>query len=339
MLSILTKQELSVLLAVRPGEIKSGEVVQLFTDPSGWERELRNRDGVRYVMVGIPEDIGPRANMGSAGCSTMWNAFLQKIVNVQSNKFFDWSKVLIAGNIDVTDLMEEAEGLDPANEQDLLRLRGLVSLLDERVVNFTKEIISAGKIPVVIGGGHNNSYGLLKGSSLALNRPVNCLNIDPHADLRRAEGRHSGNGFTYALQENHLSKYAVAGLHENYNSSYIMDQFGRNDNLFFVTYEQILDKEAADPGKIINFMGTDACGFEVDLDSIRAFPSSASTPSGFAIDEMRQMIRYNAQRLNIIYIHFAEGSATGESAGLWAKGLCYLVTDFLKSYESSGFRS
>lgn len=61
------------------------------------------------------------------------------------------------------------------------------------------EIVSAGVVPIVIGGGHNNSYGMLRGSSKGLNSQVNAINIDPHADFRELEGRHSGNGFSYAF--------------------------------------------------------------------------------------------------------------------------------------------
>ena len=64
-----------------------------------------------------------------------------------------------------------------------------------------KIIIKAKKIPIIVGGGHNNAYGIIKGSALALNKKINVLNIDAHADFRPLEGRHSGNGFSYAFHE------------------------------------------------------------------------------------------------------------------------------------------
>ena len=36
------------------------------------------------------------------------------------------------------------------------------------------QIVRAGKIPVIIGGGHNNAYGNIKGSALALGKPCKC---------------------------------------------------------------------------------------------------------------------------------------------------------------------
>jgi formiminoglutamase len=46
---------------------------------------------------------------------------------------------------------------------------------------------------------------------------VNAINFDAHSD-RILEGRHSGNGFSYAYEEGFLKKYFIFGLHENYTS-------------------------------------------------------------------------------------------------------------------------
>ena len=91
-----------------------------------------------------------------------------------------------------------------------------------------ERIRSGGAIPIVIGGGHNNSYGCLKGdSSSARKCNVNCLNIDAHSDLRALEGRHSGNGFSYAKEEGALGAYFMWGLQENYTPEYIWQYMER----------------------------------------------------------------------------------------------------------------
>lgn len=58
--------------------------------------------------------------------------------------------------------------------------------------------------PIAIGGGHNNAYPMLKGYSLAKKEKINAINCDPHADFRALEGRHSGNGFSYAVNDGYL---------------------------------------------------------------------------------------------------------------------------------------
>jgi formiminoglutamase len=70
------------------------------------------------------------------------------------------------------------------------------------------------KIPVVIGGGHNNAYPLLKGAAKGLQQAqqtplpqINCINLDAHTPVTGPEeGRHSGNAFRYAESDGFLQK-------------------------------------------------------------------------------------------------------------------------------------
>jgi formiminoglutamase len=76
-------------------------------------------------------------------------------------------------------------------------------------------------------------------------------------------------------------------------------------------------------------------GIEVDLDSIVDMPTSAVTPSGLSVDDVRFFIRETTSKLRAAYLHLPEGapasdSREGEKVG---KSLAYLVTDFIKSYD------
>ena len=71
---------------------------------------------------------------------------------------------------------------------------------------------------LIIGGGHNNAYGNIKGLALAKGIPVNAINFDAHTDFRAEEGRHSGNGFSYAYAEGFLKNYFIFSLQRNYTS-------------------------------------------------------------------------------------------------------------------------
>ena len=44
--------------------------------------EKAKHDGTRYVIFGIPEDIGPRANLGFGGADKGFHAFLTKFLNL-----------------------------------------------------------------------------------------------------------------------------------------------------------------------------------------------------------------------------------------------------------------
>jgi formiminoglutamase len=177
---------------------------------------------------------------------------------------------------------------------------------------------------------------MLKGASKAINKSINCINIDPHADLRKPEGRHSGNGFSYALKEKYLDHYFVLGLHENYNSQFILDQFKSSKKLNFYSFEEwlkgnIIWEECFE--EIFNQAGSKPFGLEFDLDSIADFPTSAATPSGFSANDARIMINHLASNFDLKYFHLAEGSPEllPGKADLAAKLVAYMITDYVKS--------
>ncbi len=102
-------------------------------------------------------------------------------------------------------------------DKSLKTYRRQVETIDQSVNQLVYSIVKAGKIPIVVGGGHNNAYGIIKGCALALKTKINTINFDAHTDLRALEGRHSGNGFSYAIDEGFLNRYFIFGLHENHH--------------------------------------------------------------------------------------------------------------------------
>ena len=51
-----------------------------------------------------------------------------------------------------------------------------------------KAIFDANLEPIIIGGGHNNCYPIIK-ALYPNSTPCCAINFDPHADFRAAEGR------------------------------------------------------------------------------------------------------------------------------------------------------
>jgi len=136
--------------------------------------------------------------------------------------------------------MSEVINLDFNKTEDRIKLNELVEKIDKEVVHIVSTIVKAGKIPIVIGGGHNNSYGNIKGSALGKGKPINAINFDAHSDFRILEGRHSGNGFSYAYEQGFLKKYFIFGLHENYTSKNVLDILKKKeDRVRFNTYDEI----------------------------------------------------------------------------------------------------
>jgi formiminoglutamase len=314
-LKIYAQHDIDRLIIHREGETKLGEKVTVL---SSWE-ELEHASA-KFVLLGIPEDIGVRANSGIAGAASAWRASLTAFLNIQSNRFLSGSEILVLGHFEI----------DEPSDSSIKGLRNKVAEIDDLVYPVIEKIVAAGKIPIVIGGGHNNAYPIIKGTSLANKTPIDVLNIDAHADLRGLEGRHSGNGFSYALKENYLNHYFMYGLHQNYNNEAILNQIENKPNLRAVFFEAILT--GIDYNDLIEDLGPVA-GLEIDLDCIQNVLSSAETPSGFSVNDIRKLILTQANKFS--YLHICEGATRmldGRVSRLTSKLIAYLVSDFVKAH-------
>lgn len=322
----------------RSGEVKFGE--KMLTIPKGENcmTFLKNCEA-KYVLLGIPEDVGIRANFGRPGAASAWHSAISSIANIQHNRFCKGSQIIVLGKIDISKEMEEAKDLDFHKTADRVLLSSLVERIDKEVVHVITSIIKCGKTPIIIGGGHNNAYGNIKGTALGLGKPINAVNFDAHSDFRILEGRHSGNGFSYAYEEGFLKKYFIFGLHENYTSKNVLDILKKmEDRVNFNTYDEIKVRQQKNFQQELNtaydFIKNDAYGIEIDLDALPNIASSAMTMSGFSIEELRQFVYFFGKNKNAAYIHICEGAPDlGEEKNnhLIGKLIGYLVTDFIKA--------
>jgi len=333
-----TVSDLAKVTNHRSGEIKFGE--KMITIPKGVDiHEFIKESEAKYVILGIPEDIGVRANYGRPGAASAWESAIKSIANIQHNRFCKGSQIIVLGNINVSELMREVENLDFNDIDDRSKLSQLVEKIDKEVSHVIFTIIKAGKTPIIIGGGHNNAYGNIKGTALAKGKSINAINFDAHSDFRILEGRHSGNGFSYAYEEGFLKKYFIFGLHENYTSKSVLDIIKKiEDRVRYNTYDSISIREEKDfTNEMISaleFIKTDSFGIEIDLDAIPNIASSAMTISGFSIEQLRQFVSYFGQHKNAAYLHICEGAPDLDNSPnnhLIGKLIGYLVTDFIKA--------
>lgn len=333
-----TASDLAKITNHRSGEIKFGEKMHTvpYNVPAA---DYLVTCEAKYVLIGIPEDIGIRANYGRPGAATAWASAIRAIANIQHNRFSKGNRILILGTLDVSREMEIVKTLDFISISDRLKMSASVERLDKEVAHIVCQIIKAGKIPIIIGGGHNNSYGNIKGAALAKGKPVNAINFDAHSDFRILEGRHSGNGFSYAFEEGFLKKYFIFGLHESYTSKSVLDIIKKiEDRVKFNTYDEVkIRKQKSFDQELfsaLEFIKTEPFGIEIDLDALPNIASSAMTLSGYSVEEVRMFISYFAKHTNATYLHICEGApelGDEKNSHLIGKLIGYLVTDFIKS--------
>ena len=331
-----TSTKCNKIVSKRLNETKFGETISILTNHDNIYEQLLKID-VQFVILGIEEDIGVFANQGHTGTSKAWSSIIKKLLNTQYNSLNQAEKVLILGSFQFHDYQNELEKLDQKSAKDLNKVRNWVETIDKEVSFLVSQIVQAGKIPIIIGGGHNNAYGNIKGTSLALKSAINVINFDAHHDFRPLEGRHSGNGFSYAFDEGFLKRYCIFGLHENYISNDILKRLNKLKRIQYRTFEDMairkklkLFKEMAASNK---FLGKKPLGIEVDIDAIEYAPSSARSPSGFSVNNARQFVNYFGSLNSATYLHICEAAPSLRNESQIGKLISYLVTDFIRAVE------
>lgn len=340
-----SKEDILSLTRVRRFETRLGERVQ-FLKPDGEWPEVLQQSKAKYVLVGIPEDFGVKANHGIGGTDTVWQPFLSAFLNTQSNDFLAGEDILVPGHFDFGDLkfLIENNAYNPSEKIDAYR--HAIKLIDEEVEEMMKLISAAKKIPIVIGGGHNNAYPIIKGVAKGLHKndlvplaQINAINLDAHADYSVTEGRHSGNGFRYAEEDGYLGKYCIIGLHESYVSQNVLMDLHNNPFLDYISYEEIFLHERKNFIQAVahatGFTEDSYTGIELDLDCITNTLSSALTPAGITPLMARQYITFTAQDAKVAYLHICEGAvqlADGRKDAGVGKLISYLVSDFIKAH-------
>lgn len=336
-LVLFNTEQLKSLLNKRPNESKFGEHVAVLPAVSNIYEQLINLD-VEFVIIGLPEDVGVYANYGKPGTSAAYEATIKILLNIQSNRFTNARKTLILGHLNFEGEIEKLSQLDSTKKKDISKARKMVSKMDTYVASVIHDIVKAGKKPIIIGGGHNNAYGNIKGTSLALNTPVNAVNFDAHTDFRSEEGRHSGNGFSYAYSEGFLKKYFVFGLHENYASASIFKTINTSKCIDYNTFEDIIIRKKlsfkSEMQRALKHVSHNPFGIEVDCDAIENIPSSAMSPSGFSVNHARRFVDFFARHKNAKYLHICEAAPTPGNESQVGKLITYLITDFIRANAS-----
>ena len=267
---------------------------------------------------------------------------------MQSNDFFDGEEVLLIGHFDFGDMQYLIDTTARSQDEKIEAYRHAVNTIDDEVEQLAKLIAETKKIPIVVGGGHNNSYPLIKGAAKGWHKAgvlqlaqINCINLDAHADYRPMEGRHSGNAFRYAEEDGYLQKYCIVGLHENYLPQNVWIDIVNNPFIDCITFEDIFVHEKRTFMQAVahatGFTEDTLTGIDIDLDGIQNTLSSAMTPVGISPVYARQYISYVAADAKPAYLHICEGAtrlSDGRTDATSGKLISYLVTDFVKARQS-----
>jgi formiminoglutamase len=160
---------------------------------------LAGGDVPRAVILGFPSDEGVRRNGGRVGAAEGPAAIRNALYRLTPDPRVEAFEALLSRTRDLGDI--EVSG---HVESDQRQLGEVLAPHLER-----------GTFAIVLGGGHETSYGHFLGYAGA-GRQVEILNWDAHADVRElAEGKaHSGSPFRQAIEDPSKAcrGYSVIGL-------------------------------------------------------------------------------------------------------------------------------
>jgi formiminoglutamase len=161
--------------------------------------ELGDGEEPEAVILGFPSDEGVRRNRGRPGAAggpaAIRSALYRFAPDARSERF----ERLLGRTRDLGDL--EISGAVESDQQHLGEVLA--------------PYLRSNRFVVVLGGGHETSYGHFLGYAKAA-RNVEILNWDAHPDVRElADGKgHSGSPFRQAIEDQSgaCRRYSVAGL-------------------------------------------------------------------------------------------------------------------------------
>lgn len=224
------------------------------------------------VLLGFPSDIGVEINGGRRGACEAPESVREWLYRMTPDPHVgaSWYRgICDLGDLAVSGRLEEDQ-----------------ELLGDAVAG----LLNRGLFPLIIGGGHETSYGHFLGYAKA-DIPLSILSWDSHPDVRPLKnGRpHSGSPFRQALEHPSglLGHFRVAGL---------QPQSVAADHLRYITEHRgsYLWRDQVDLGSATRGLG-DTVMVTFDLDAVdQAHAPGVSAPSihGFSLKEWLQAAKW-----------------------------------------------
>ncbi len=248
-------------------DLRIGDFIAFWDGHKRFEEFLRHQ---RFALVGVPDDRGVENSKGREGASHAPET-IRKI-------FYTFTPgCLTPIKADICDLGN-------------IRLAHTIEETHERLAKIVEMLLMHHVIPIVLGGGQDNTYGTIKG---CIRDKVGAVNIDCHLDLRPSDiSINSGTAF-YRLLEHRLlegKRLVIFGFQEHRNSPHHY-HYGKTKGVHMWEHSLVMNGIEKYFKKALDKAGKNSA-VSFDMDSIRMGEApgvSAPNPSGFSAKEMELM--------------------------------------------------
>ena len=170
-------------------------------------------------FLGFCSDVGVKRNMGRVGAVQGPEAIRKAMVNLavhfEEGLIYDGGDVVVSG-----------EDLEKAQAE---------------LAKYVGAMLSMGCFPILLGGGHEISYGHIQGVLDHFDgKKIGVINFDPHFDLRKyPQGAHSGSWARQLFEAHSNFHYLPIGINEAVNIA-PMFELMRERGQSFITMEELL---------------------------------------------------------------------------------------------------
>ncbi|MBI4238543.1 MAG: formimidoylglutamase [Deltaproteobacteria bacterium] len=265
------------------------------------------------VLIGVPDERGIVVNHGRPGAKAGPHAFRTAFYRLPGS----WP-LWDAGDVELT-----------ASNRTM----------HDQLATLVATVVRQGALPIVIGGGHDATFGGMKGVVQAVGT-AGIMNIDAHLDLRPAEPHGdvgSGSAYRRLIEDGVLrGEQLVEWGYQPHAVSQTHLQWAKLHGVRLWSYPEIC---ADDPARCFASLLTDLAArhghaaVSLDLDAIvsPAAPGvSAPAPFGFAAEAILACLQLAAQQPQWCYLDVMELSPPHDEQGRTARLAAVLVWHVLR---------
>ncbi|MCQ9347759.1 formimidoylglutamase [Corynebacterium phoceense] len=280
-----------------------------------WHSVINTSTAPGAALLGFATDEGVRRNGGRVGAADGPEALRAALGSLAVHDEFP--------RIDAGTVVTEREDLEGAQAEVSAKV---------------EELVRAGHLPIVLGGGHETSFAT--GRGLARVRPSAIINLDAHFDLRIADQPTSGTPFRQLVDVyGDDFDYSVLGISRPNNTKVLFDT-ARDLGVKVVLDEDLSSLSAQDAAARAVELVADAesIHLSIDLDVLpAAVAPGVSAPAGLGVPllHIHAIVRALAATGKLALVDVAELNPRFDIDGRTAKVAARLIDSIVVAHAEA----